>query len=338
MADIRLRAFLVLAAMALTSKVILAAATLPPAVAVEGTIDHGDNVSAVVATDRFLIVGADEGAALQVLTWTDHGLKVVKPPIALPANGEADIEGMAIRKPAENGRFTVFAIGCHCKNRDKVDEEKKLQKNRERLATVKEETSRANVFRLTVDAETGAVIGNPEHVSLAPILKAIPILQRFTEIPSKENGIDIEGLVAGPDGKLYAGFRGPVLRGNFVPVLVFDFDHPDKADLRFVNLGGLGIRDITAVSGGFLILAGPVGDGRPDYRIFFWDGADEIPGKDRPGKTGPEELTEVPLPTSDAKAEGLAVLEEHDKKYDVLLVFDGPDDGRPTRFTVTRKP
>ena len=204
--------------------------------------------------------------------------------------------------------------------------------------------SRANVFRFTVDANTGAPIGTPQHVSLASLIKKDPILGPFTEIASKENGVDIEGLAVGPDGKLFAGFRGPVLRGNFVPVLVFDFDDLKKSEVRWVNLGGLGIRDITAVSNGFLILAGPVGDGRPDYRIFFWDGEDAISGKDKPKVAVIRDLLEVELPKPgttekfDAKAEGLAVLSEGPEKYDVLLVFDGPENGRPSRLTVEKKP
>ncbi len=155
----------------------------------------------------------------------------------------------------------------------------------------------AGVYRLTVDAQ-GAFSGPVERKSLAGFLKGNSILKRFAEIPSKENGIDIEGLAADAGGKLFAGLRGPVLRGNFVPVLVFDFDHPEAATLRFVNLKGLGIRDMAAVKDGFLMLAGPVGEGPADFRIFFWDGADAIPGKPQPrreqGLRGENRLTARP--------------------------------------------
>ena len=45
-----------------------------------------------------------------------------------------------------------------------------------------------------------------------------------------------------------------------VPVLRFRFDDPEGSyGLRYVNLGGRGIRDIARVKDGFLLLAGPEG-------------------------------------------------------------------------------
>jgi hypothetical protein len=314
----------------------LSAAGLPPAIPVQGAVEENLDISAVVAIDRSLLVGSDEKSSIQMLDRTADGFKAGRL-IPLLDGGEADIEGMAIRRPAATGPFTVFVIGCHCANRKNLKADDKLAKNLEKLPKVDQEESRANVFRLTVD-ETGAQVGAVERKSLSALLQGHPILGRFAAIPSKENGIDIEGLAVRPDGRLFAGFRGPVLRGNLVPVLGFDFDHPDASDLRFVNLGGLGIRDITAVSGGFLLLAGPVGEGRPDFRVFFWDGTDAVPGKDRPKAAVIEDLGEVPLPDLTAKAEGLAVLAEDAGGFDVLVVFDGIANGRPTRLRVTRKP
>jgi hypothetical protein len=314
----------------------LLAADLPPAIPVQGVVQENLDISAVVATDRLVLVGSDEKGSIQVLDRTASGFKAGRL-ISLLESGEADIEGMAIRRPAATGPFTVFVIGCHCGNRKTLKEDDKLAKNLEKLPKVDQEESRANVYRLTVD-EAGVPVAPIQRISLSALLRAHPVLGRFAAIPSKENGIDIEGLAVGPDGKLFAGFRGPVLRGNLVPVLGFDFDHPDSSDLRFVNLGGLGIRDITAVAGGFLLLAGPVGEGRPDFRIFFWDGTDSVPGKDRPKAAVIKDLGGVPLPEPTAKAEGLAVLAEDAGGFDVLVVFDGVANGRPTRLRVVRKP
>ena len=337
----RLRISLGLIALFITPE--LLAAGLPRQIEVHGDLGkkEGKNFSAVVVADPFVILGSDEGKTLRVFARTEHGLELKGTPIPLPVDGEADIEGLAIRKPAKDGRFTVFAIGCHCRNRGKVDDDESLAANRKAFSGVDKEGSRANVFRFQVDAKTGAPIGTPEHVSLTSVLKKDAILGPFTEIASKENGIDIEGLAIGPDGRLIAGFRGPVLRENFVPVLAFDFDDPKRSEVRWLNLGGLGIRDITAVKGGFLVLAGPVGDGRPDYRIFFWDGTDAIPGKGKSHKTVIQDLLEVPRPDPedfDVKAEGLAVLDENAQRYEVLLVFDGPQNSRPTKLTVAKKP
>jgi hypothetical protein len=312
------------------------AAGLPQKIAVQGAVQEDGDISAVVSTDRFLLVGSDEKGSIQVLDRTADGFKAGRL-IPLLQSGEADIEGMAIRRPAAAGPFTVFVIGCHCGNRKNLKAEDKLAKNLEKLPKVEQDESRTNVFRLTVD-ETGTPVGPIQRMSLAALLRAHPVLGRFAAIPSKENGIDIEGLAVDSNGKLFAGFRGPVLRGNLVPVLGFDFDHPDASDLRFVNLGGLGIRDLTAVSGGFLLLAGPVGEGRPDFRIFFWNGTDAVPGKDRPKAAVIDDLGEVPLPEPTAKAEGLAVLAEDATGFDVLVVFDGVANGGLTRLRVARKP
>jgi hypothetical protein len=46
------------------------------------------------------------------------------------------------------------------------------------------------------------------------------------------------------------------------------------------------------------------------------------------------DLGEVPLPERTAKAEGLAVLSEDARQYNVLLIFDGIAGGRPTRLKV----
>ena len=87
----------------------------------------------------------------------------------------------------------------------------------------------------------------------------------------------------------------------------------------FVNLGGLGIRDIAVVEDGFLLIAGPVGDGPGDFSLYRWDGKDMIPGEGSPGGT-------VRLlgqfPKASGKPEGLAVLAETADQYELLIVYD----------------
>ena len=99
----------------------------------------------------------------------------------------------------------------------------------------------------------------------------------FAGLPSKENGVDIEGLAA-KDGALYLGFRGPVLRENFVPIARVDPSGSDEPELLFVKLGGRGVRDIAATTDGFLILAGPNGDQDWSFELFHWDGRDMVTG------------------------------------------------------------
>lgn len=161
-------------------------------------------------------------------------------------------------------------------------------------------------------------------------------------IPSKENGVDIEGIGAMGES-LYLGFRGPVLRGNWAPVMKLEFEDQKKYEFLYVNLGGRGIRDITRVSDGFLLIAGPVGDGPTSYQLYHWDGKDMIPGEDR----DPKDVGKVILlgeidppmsvdPPARAKAEGIVVLTQRGPKYDLILVYDSGANGAAQRFRVSK--
>jgi hypothetical protein len=161
------------------------------------------------------------------------------------------------------------------------------------------------------------------------------MLKTFAQIPSKENGVDIEGIAV-RDDRLYAAFRGPVLRDGYVPVLVFAFAEPDDAKKRYVNLGGRGIRDIVRVNDGFLLIGGPVADEPVSFELYFWDGSDGVPGNDVPDLKSPESLGRIPLPDKDAKAEGITLLQEDDSHYEVMIVYDGVHSGAATRFKLSK--
>ena len=123
---------------------------------------------------------------------------------------------------------------------------------------------------------------------------------------------------------------------NCVPVIVTTIDKPDETGgVRFVNLRGLGIRDITAVAEGeFLIIAGPVGDGPGGYHLDAWTGLDCVPEEN--GASGYVEYHgEIDTATSD-KAEGLTVLSNRNGEIELLVVFDGPERGNPKLFKLDR--
>ena len=299
-----------------------------------GTIIEDEDISAVGVLDSYLLIGADEGNQIQVLKPNpDHSTYQVVENIPLPVPNaeeeEIDIEGIAIAKNK------VYVVGSHSLNRKTVKDKKTYQENLERLATVNKDKNRQNIFCLKLNPETGKLDSDIKQESLRKILAQDPILARFTKIPSKENGVDIEGIAA-KDKHLYLGFRGPVLRGNYVPVMVVkfkDLDHDNNYELRYVNLKGNGIRDLVAVDDGFLILAGAVGDGISPYQIYFWDGKDDLPGSDKTSAKL-KLLGEVPA-TQGAKAEGLTVIEKTNSGYKILVVYDGIAKGNPTLFEVT---
>lgn len=310
-----------------------------------GDIRNGDNLSAVARVGAtLLIIGSDEinagqSNAIQVLQETDSGYKVKPPAIEIGGDKEMDIEGLAV-----DGQ-TVYVIGSHSLVRKKIDEDDSYQKNRKRLAAVPESDDefeiRNSLVRLELNADGTLRPGSRTQVSLRQILDDTPPFSLFRDLPSKENGVDIEGL-AFRDGKLYAGFRGPVLRGNYVPVLEFELNQIiENARVLYVNLCGKGIRDLVAVQRGFLILAGPVGDGDAGYSLYRWDGRDVIPGKDHPDRPGVlEHLDDLPKVTqggASGKAEGLAVLREDDNTFELLVVFDGLKDGGARRYRATKR-
>lgn len=147
-------------------------------------------------------------------------------------------------------------------------------------------------------------------------------MKAFNEIPGKENGVNIEGLAV-KDGHLCIGFRGPVFRGNYVPVMKLEFADPPKNELLYVRLDGYGIRAMTSVSDGFLIIAGPVGDRSASYQLYHWSGQDLVPGRNRPSEIGMIQLLGEIDPPEEGKAEGVAVLQEDSGNYDLLVVYDG---------------
>ncbi|MCI5162920.1 MAG: DUF3616 domain-containing protein [Candidatus Electrothrix sp. AX5] len=302
---------------------------LGPFVRVSEEILAGSDISAVAVFSSFLVIGSDEAVGvdsnenyIQLLRKTDNGYAVHKNILLLQGDQvegkELDIEGIAVE-----GDY-VYIVGAHCLKRQKVKKARIQEKNRKKLHAdrLEEERNRAWLYRIRLDKEGNGVAS--QRISLREIIKHDPVLNPFIHIPSKENGIDIEG-VAAKDGWLYVGFRGPVLRGNFVPVMKLKFDDPEKTnELLYVQLGGRGIRDITKISDGFLVLAGPVGDGEDSYQLYYWDGQSVIPGKDlKDGEQGRVHLLGNVIPPEKGKLEGVAVLREKEAGYQLVFAYDG---------------
>jgi Protein of unknown function (DUF3616) len=283
------------------------------------------NISAIEVVGDRLIVGSDEGKKIQILKHTCEGY-VVERGISLSDDKEIDIEGIACEG------LIVYVVGSHSAKREQIDADRTYEQNRNAIKSVLSDSQRDQLFRLNLKGDTEI-----EQTSLRSIIDRHNLLQLFSKIPSKENGVDIEGMAV-RNGILYIGFRGPVLRDNWVPILKCKFATPiDQADLVFINLGGRGIRDLTPVQEGFLILAGPLGDGPGSYQIYTWDGEDCLPGTRSFSKMGQIELLgEIPV-YENAKAEGIALLKESPLDYEVIVVFDGVENGAPVRCKIIKK-
>ncbi len=315
----------------------------------QGVVSAPTDVSAIASTKdgSLLLLGSDEvdedseTNAVDVLRRIDDTdsyelLHSIELPVK-DAGDEIDIEAIT-----RHGDASVFyVVGSHSYRRKSVANATRAY--RDNLSRFVEESpdrerSRDRLFRIEIDAVTGA-LAKPirEVVGLRKRLGRDPVLEHFEKIPSKENGIDIEALAS--DGeRLFVGFRGPVLRHGLTPVLVLDPERPLSGELRYVSLEGRGLRDMSAVEGGFLVLAGPVGEPSLSSAVYFWDGQTCMPGTRQP--TDPPlgtttRIGSISAPVGSA-AEGLLVLAEQPEAFEVLVVYDGAAGGEPTKWHIPK--
>jgi Protein of unknown function (DUF3616) len=195
-------------------------------------------------------------------------------------NEEVDIEALDIRDQH------LWVIGSHSATRKQARPHDSEKEARENLRTVEQHPNRNLILRLALDGD-----GNDRRpVSAAPGSQGAPRcytglrealaddkhLGPFLPIPGKDNGLDIEGLTA-LDDTLLLGLRGPVLRGWAVLLGVDPtaLTPASKDSYRkfFLDLGGLGIRDLCRIDDDVLILAGPTMDLDGPTRLYRWPGA-----------------------------------------------------------------
>lgn len=298
-----------------------------------GAIDGPGNISGVAQVRQLLALVSDEGISLDLLERVDAANYELSQSVPLlkrddDDNPEIDLEGAA----AADG--FLYLVGSHSLTRKRIDLENDYRTNRKHLASVSAEEDRRDrdrLFRLEV-ADDGKIV-EKKSINLRKLLRDDPILGPFCDLPSKENGFDVEGIAV-QDHQLFVGFRGPVLRGNYVPVATLSFEEPQDYELRFVDLQGRGIRDLTQVKDGFLVIGGPVGDGDVSYRLYFWNGLDSVSGSGHP-RAQLVALGDIPAGLG-AKAEGITVLDETSERWRALIVYDGPHNGDPTVFEVPK--
>jgi len=303
-----------------------------------GCIRAANDLSAIGRVGPYLVIGGDAAVGpdknlniIQVLSKQEDGHYVVGEDILLPDvendGRELDIEGIAV-----DGNF-IYVIGSHSFRRNKARPKKSVKRNRKTFnqGKIKPEPGRDWLHRIEVNSQVQPIA--KMSISLRDVISDHEALKAFSEIPSKENGVDIEGLAV-DDGWVYVGFRGPVFRGNYVPVLKFQFDqHEKSASLLLVKLEGGGIRDMAKVQDGFLLVSGPVGDAPGPYQVYHWNGLDMVPGKDRADTKGYiKKLGNIDV--SKGKAEGILALEvergaDDDCQYKFRIIFDGIINGNP---------
>ncbi|MBP2311152.1 DUF3616 domain-containing protein [Azospirillum soli] len=317
-----------------------------------------EDLSVVERVGNCLFAAADEGAEVVRLVSGDGGNAYnedaafpLKEFFDLPADGagedEADIEGLSARDG------WLWVVGSHSLAREKP---KKSEDDTQSLARLTEVRCDPNRFLLgRMPLRTGAD-GLPVPVredgdrkarclkfrnggnALTKALKKDEHLARFVTVPAKENGFDIEGITAHGD-RVFLGLRGPVLRG-WACILELQVtenpNRPDRLKLRrigvngekyrkhFVDLDGLGIRELTFDGEDLVILAGPTMDLDGPVTVWRWTDALSIAAETIVPRDRLVRLLDLPFGTGFDHAEGFARIERDGAVPTLLVVYDSP--------------
>jgi len=262
---------------------------------------QGLNLSAVEQIGSHLFLCRDEMAAVERLTTTDftnyadHRRFALASAFKLPGgdDGEADLEGLAI-----DGDH-LWVMGSHSWRRAKPKLGADGAKARKQLARTDRQPNRYLLGRMDLKTAAGRPVEprkngalclpfDEEEGGVAALLRDDELLAPFLDLPSKDNGFDLEGLAV-RNGVVYAGLRGPVLRG-WASILQLHLKPADPEDGRrrarllkarkhgigrrylhhLLDLGGLGVRDLCVWRDELLILAGPTMDLDGPASVFRW--------------------------------------------------------------------
>ena len=282
-------------------------------------------------------------------------------PLPLPPHGEtaddineADIEGLAC-----DSKY-LWLTGSHSLRRKQPRPDDGVKKAHKRLCSVSAQGNRYLLARIPIVEQNGehvllketgqkgkqrtaAMLRGDQHGNeLTALLKKDEHFGPFLAIPGKDNGFDIEGIAVSGD-HLLLGLRGPVLRGwaAIIEVALVDDEEagwmklaPVDADgqmLRkhFLDLGGLGIRDLCVQGKDLLILAGPTMDLDGPVYVYRWVGGAR-PAKDT--VTPAEQLERVltlPFGHGVDHPEGMTLfsgLKGHDDE--LMVVYDAASPSR----------
>ena len=273
---------------------------------------------------------------------------------------EMDIEALDI----QDGH--LWLVGSHSAVRKKP-KGKRVEKDLARLATVEHQPARFMLARLPLPAteeqsgpenasRRGAaklepsgsggstlveLLRSDEHLGpfLVPAGKGAP--PGALAIPSKDNGLDIEGLAVDGD-RVFLGLRGPVLRGWAVllEMEVVDtgggFLEPKRRKKNgwyrkhFLDLDGLGIRELSRHGDDLLILAGPTLPLDGTIRLYRLRGGlrltEDSFHRQAPGDLEP--LFDVPRSEKTDHAEGVSLFSYFEQDDSVLIVYDSPSPQR----------
>jgi len=262
------------------------------------------NISAVAPVDDDLWTASDEGASIERLTRGParfsraENFDLVKLFPAFKAANEtirgrggakkpeADLEGLAWDEEMRR----LWLVGSHCRSRGNLDSVKPAQL-RKRVRRTLDTAPLRTLLGFVPLRDDGRPVSNSglalplggEKGSLRTAIEGEGgYLADALKWPAKENGLDIEGIAV-DDTEILLGLRGPAA-GGFAIVMRLSVEIGDKAlslrkrngqpyRLSFLQLNGLGIRDLIREGEDVLVLAGPSMDLDAPFALYRWRGA-----------------------------------------------------------------
>jgi hypothetical protein len=291
-----------------------------------------NNLSAITVVGDCLWTASDEGRTIECLAphrdgYRVHGqMKLDDAFAGIPGaarQDEVDIESL------DFALDRLWICGSHCLVRrrsksttpGKVDSRFRSRKSRRLLGCV------STTATLDPKDPPGQALPFSGGGSLRDALSRNPYIAPFVGLPSKDNGLDIEGMAL-VGRKILLGLRGPTVDSIALVVETSVRTRPrlrlDRSVTHFLDLEGLGIRDLARWRGEIVVLAGPVTSAPGPFRLYRWK-----PRRQRRTQT-PEQVYEWPL--GDEHPEGVCRL-DRDGRIGLLVLYDNPDHSRRIRGT-----
>ena len=317
-------------------------------------------ISAVVQAEGYLWIASDESNSIERFSWTEPGIYAQHQTfrltnyLTLPGNEEEeiDIEGLGY----DSGY--IWVVGSHSVRRRKANSKEKLAKQIRRLGELRTTGNRYLLARIPLAPDTEGEwtphkqVGGAKKTSrtaarlmggdggniLTDALRLDEHIGPFLSIPSKDNGFDIEGL-AMCGNRAFIGLRGPLLGGwaivieillkdiapGFIGLAAID-DNNRLYRKHFLDLRGLGVRDLCFHGSDLLILAGPTMSLNGPAAIFRWAGALDAAGETLLARAKLPEIVEFPYKTGtenvNKRPEGFTLYSHDNKSTALLVVYD----------------
>jgi hypothetical protein len=328
------------------------------------------DLSAVARIGDTLFLACDEAAGLERLRrvsderFGDHQHLLLGDFFTLPGGSEEemDIEGLAVAEGY------LWIVGSHALKRKKPDDDDARDGAAlAQMAKVEREANRyflgrlplaeggagAFVPRASIGGRHAAALGaGRKDGGLTRWLRKDVHLAPFLKVPSKENGLDIEGIAVRGE-RVWLGLRGPVLRGHAVVLdLALKETGSDRLKPRRLETGrryrkhlldtaGLGIRDLRLDGEDMLLLVGPTMALEGTALVLRWRGALHDTTEGLVPTDRLERVAELPYGRRTDHPEGLELWPEAGRGA-FLVVYDAPGprrisgDGREVRADILR--